>query len=160
MPTHYRGSRQEVSALNLFISLMRAADGLFKLQDKVVQPFGLKPSSFGALEALWHLGPMCQKELSQKLFSSEGNITQICMNLERQGLIERKKGERDKRFVILHLTARGSRLIQQVFQTFLIELVTNVDVLIPDEQIKLTQLCKKLGLQDSKEVPATDILTH
>ncbi len=48
MPTHYRGSAQGKAALDAYIKLMRAAD--------------LTVGQFGTLEALFHLGPLCQYE--------------------------------------------------------------------------------------------------
>ena len=63
MPTHYRGTDHEIRSLNLFISLMRVADGFTKMEERMARPFGLKPGGFGALEVLLHLGPMGQKTI-------------------------------------------------------------------------------------------------
>mgnify|MGYP000381933987 CR=1 FL=1 len=41
-------------------------------------------STFGILEALFHLGPLSQKSLGQKVLSTKGNITTIVDNLEKE----------------------------------------------------------------------------
>ena len=45
----------------------------------------LTMGQFGVLEALLHLGPMCQQELGAKLLRSGSNITIVIDNLEKRG---------------------------------------------------------------------------
>lgn len=84
MGTHYKGNSREKAVLNAFIKLSRCSDSIRQLEEKVFSKYGLTTGQFGCLETLLHLGPMCQKEIGQKLFSCEGNITQIVDNLEKE----------------------------------------------------------------------------
>ena len=63
MPTHYRGSAQERAALDAYIKLMRAADSVTARLDPLMRAADLTVGQFGALEALLHLGPLCQRDL-------------------------------------------------------------------------------------------------
>ena len=46
-------------------------------------------SQFGVLEALYHLGPLSQRQLADKILRSSGNLTMVIDNLERDGLVRR-----------------------------------------------------------------------
>jgi MarR family 2-MHQ and catechol resistance regulon transcriptional repressor len=63
MPTHYRGSAQERAALDAYIKLMRAADSVTARLDPLMRAADLTVGQFGALEALLHRGPLCQREV-------------------------------------------------------------------------------------------------
>jgi MarR family 2-MHQ and catechol resistance regulon transcriptional repressor len=40
-------------------------------------------SQFGVLEALYHKGPLCQRDIASKILKSTGNITLVIVNLEK-----------------------------------------------------------------------------
>ncbi|NKE69371.1 MarR family winged helix-turn-helix transcriptional regulator [Candidatus Manganitrophus noduliformans] len=151
MGTHYRGTREEVTALDTFIKLMRAADSLSSRLSPILASTGLTSGQFGALEVLLHLGPLCQSELGRKLLRSGGNITMVVDNLERSGLVRRERGE-DRRFITLHLTKEGRQLIQKIFPKHLEALVREMQVLTESEQKALGRLCKKLGKGSDGEI--------
>ena len=99
MPTRFKGSKQEVRALNAFINLARASDSLMARMSLQFESEGLTTGQFGILEALLHLGPMCQKTIGQKLLRSGGNITLVVDNLEKQGWVRReRKGKTGEKF--------------------------------------------------------------
>jgi MarR family 2-MHQ and catechol resistance regulon transcriptional repressor len=148
MPTHYVGTEAEVRALNLYIKLLRASNTLMDRVSPAISEGGLTISQFGVLEALYHLGPLCQKELGVKLLLSGGNITMVVNNLEKQGLVVRLKTGKDRRFVSVHLTWRGTELVKQVFPRHLAQLLEAVAVLSPPEQDVLSRLCRRLGKQE------------
>jgi hypothetical protein len=70
MPTHYRGSTQEKAALDAYIKLMRAAESVTARLEPLMRAADLTVGQFGALEALLHLGPLCQRDLGRKLLRS------------------------------------------------------------------------------------------
>src|ERR1700722_1138317 len=115
MPTHFKGSKQEVRALNAFINLARASDSLMARMSLQLESEGLTTGQFGILEALLHLGPMCQKTLGQKLLRSGGNITLVVDNLEKHGWVRRERQKDDRRKFLIHLTPEGRKLISRIF---------------------------------------------
>lgn len=148
MPTHYQGNEREVRALNTFIKLQRAADSLnARLQPELIRA-GLTVSQFGVLEALLHLGPMCQKELGEKLLQSGGNITMVINNLQKRNLVKRTRDRQDRRFVQVALTAEGRNLIAELFPRHARSIADQMKVLSEAEQESLAGLCKRLGKQD------------
>ncbi|MCG6168961.1 MarR family transcriptional regulator [Leptospira sp. FAT2] len=147
MGTHYKGNSRETAVLNAFIKLSRCSDSIRQLEEKVFTKYGLTTGQFGCLETLHHLGPMCQKEIGQKLFSCEGNITQIIDNLEKRKLVQRVRSEEDRRYIIIHLTSEGSSLVQKVFPAILDSLVHKFDPLTEAQLIDLGDFLKEVGLK-------------
>jgi MarR family transcriptional regulator, 2-MHQ and catechol-resistance regulon repressor len=146
MPTHYRGTREETRALDAYITLMRAAESVTARTSKAMGAHDLSVSQFGALEALHHLGPMQLSELARKLLKTSGNITMVADNLEKRGLIVRKRLVDDRRCVVVQLTPRGKKLIEKVFPLVLAAIVAELSTLEAPEQDELHRLSRKLGL--------------
>lgn len=145
MGTHYKGCEEEKRALNAFIKLVRAADSLNSRLNVYITQAGLTSSQFGALEALYHLGPMNQSELCGKLLKSGGNITMVIDNLEKRKLVERKRSPEDRRFISVHLTPAGRKLISELFPAHVKNILGELSSLDPKEQEELSRMCKKIG---------------
>lgn len=147
MGTHHKGSKKEVTALNTYIKLVRAVESLNQRLYSFLSKHSLTDSQFAALEALYHLGPLNQRELSSKLLKSPGNITMVIDNLEKRNFVKRERGELDRRHYILHLTAGGKEFIKKIFPEHLNEIVNELSVLSDEEQCQLQRLCKLIGLK-------------
>src|SRR5208282_306758 len=152
MPTHYKGSADTVRALNAHINLARATDSLFARLSPRLEKDGLTTGQFGVLEALLHLGPMCQHALGQKLLRSGGNVTLVVDNLEKRGWVRRERLESDRRMVMIHLTPAGRDLIARVFPKHAKAVKKEMSRLSAAEQETLRRLARKLGL-GGKESP-------
>lgn len=146
MPTHYPGSPEQVRALNAYIRLTRAVDALSARLLSSEKLEGLTTSQLGVLDALFYLGPMCQKDLAGKILKSSGNLSLVIDNLERRGLVRRERRDSDRRFVTIHLTEAGDALIERVMPAHAAEISSVFSALTPEEQNSLGELCKKLGL--------------
>ena len=148
MGTRHRGPAEEVRALDAYVKLMRAAESTSARLAGLLAEARLTESQFGVLEALHHLGPLHQRQLGEKLLRSSGNITVVVDHLEQRGLVRRQREAEDRRFVRVHLTPEGQRLIGQVFPRHVANVVAQLGVLTPAEQEELGRLCRKLGLQE------------
>jgi MarR family 2-MHQ and catechol resistance regulon transcriptional repressor len=150
MGTRYEGTKEETRSLNVFIKLVRAAQSVSGRVESRFNEIGLSVSQFGALEALYHLGPLYQKDLASKILKSTGNITMVVDNLEKQGLVERVRDEQDRRHYSVRITTSGSALITSFFPGHVRRIVKEMGVLTKAEQDELGRLCKKVGLQERK----------
>lgn len=147
MGTHYEGSKKEVKTLNAFIKLMRASESISNRLNRQHAEAGLTVSQFGVLEALYHLGPLNQKALGNKLLKSGGNITLVIDNLEKNGWVRRKQDPDDRRCMLIHLTPDGKKFIASYFPRHLERILAEFDTLSDKELDQLAKICKKLGLQ-------------
>lgn len=161
MGTAYEGSVEEETALDAFIKLMRASQSVEGDLDRHLQNWDLTSSQFGVIEAIYHLGPMHQKEIGEKLLKSGGNITVVVNNLEERGLVERQRDESDLRYVNVHLTDEGQELMDEVMPRHVQQIVERFSDLTVDEQRRLAELLRKLGRgpepADSSEDPPDDV---
>jgi MarR family 2-MHQ and catechol resistance regulon transcriptional repressor len=147
MPTHYVGTPDEVLALDTFIKLAR---GFNAVQIQVIphlqKEFGITESQFGIMEAIYHLGPLSQGQLCEKILRSGSNVTTVVDNLERDELVRRERDHSDRRVQIVSLTERGRAIIASVLPVHIAKITKLISALTPDEQKDLGRLCKKLGL--------------
>lgn len=146
MGSKFKGSPEQVRALNLFIKLVRAADSVSNRVNTFITKNNLTVSQFGVLESLYHLGPMSQCDIGKKLLKTGGNMTMVIDNLEKRGLVQRVRDENDRRFIRVHLSEEGNKLIKTIFPSHVEHIVNVLSVLDADEQEQLAKLCKKVGL--------------
>lgn len=150
MGTRYKGTKQQSASLDAYIKLMRAADSATARIHRHLAPAKLTVSQFGVLDALYHLGPLCQRELGQKILKSSGNMTMVIDNLEKRGLVLRKRSLQDRRLLHVHLTPRGRKLMEGFFPRHVARVVEEMSALTAAEMAELGRLCRKLGLAKAK----------
>ena len=145
MPTHYKGGDDEIRALNAYINLLRAADSVYARISAQLEAQGVTVGQFGVLEALLHLGPMCQRALGEKLLRTGGNITMVVDNLEKREWVRRERQEADRRMVVIHLTPQGRKVISRIFPQHVASVSEIFSLLNPAEQEELRRLARTLG---------------
>ena len=111
----YQGNKKETRALRTFVKLMRTTETLSGKAHGHLKEGGLTVSQFGVLEALYHLGPMSQKEIAQKILKTPGNLTMVIDNLEKRGLVSKERSQKDRRYLNIALTDDGSKAIAKHF---------------------------------------------
>jgi MarR family transcriptional regulator, 2-MHQ and catechol-resistance regulon repressor len=146
MGTRHRGTNEEINALNAFIKLQRASESVSSRVHAGL-PSGLTVTQFGVLEALHHLGPLCQGELAEKLLRSGGNLTLVVDNLEKAGYVLRERDPADRRFVVVKLTTKGAEFITTLFPKVVASVVREMSPLSATELNDLSRLLKKIGLR-------------
>lgn len=146
MGTKYTGNQNEIAALNAFIVLMRAANSITSRMNPVFNKISLTASQFGILETLYHLGPLCQIDIAQKLLKTGGNITMVVDHLEDKQLVVRTRATTDRRRIAVSLTEEGENYIAEILPGIISSIVTEMSVLTQDEQHELHRLCRKLGI--------------
>ena len=148
MATKHRGPLRETRALDAYVALMRAGEAVTARTHGHLASAKLTIGQFGALEALYHLGPLRTTVVARKLLRSPGNMTTVLDNLERQGLVRRTQEEGDRRCTTVSITAKGAALMREVFPRHADGLARELAVLTPEEQDELIRLCRKLGKGD------------
>src|SRR5512135_547990 len=129
-------------ALNTYTKLVRAAESVTNRASRLMTEAGLTISQSGVLEALYHKGPLCQRDIAAKILKSTGNITLVIDNLEKSDLARRERDSEDRRYLTVHLTDKGKALIAKVFADVEATIVADMASLSGDEQEMLGNLCK------------------
>ena len=132
-------------SLNTYVKLMRATNRTTGDIHRHLQEENLTQSQFAVLEALYHLGALCQGELVQKILKSNANLTTVVDSLEKKNLVRRDRSGSDRRRVTVCLTEVGTEVIARVFPRHAEIVERELAVLSADEQLQLADLLKKLG---------------
>ena len=146
MGTHYAGTESERRAWDCYIKLSRATESVTQRINAHLRDHDLTVSQFGALEALYHLGPMQSGVLGDKILRSSGNMTLVIDNLVQRDLVYRQRRQDDRRCIDIHLTERGLNLVETILPSHVEGVVRSLGVLTADEQRTLAALSRKLGL--------------
>ena len=131
--------------LSSYIKLVRAADSVISRSHRHLAEPKLSFSQFAVLEALYHLGSLCQKDIAAKVLKSPRNITMVVDNLEKRALVKRERNSDDRRFMDVHLTLKGRTLFEEIFPRHIEALKQEMGILSSDELVELSRLCRILG---------------
>lgn len=139
-------AKPESPALDAFVKFSKANNSLTAALSRMVcLPALLQGSGFPILEALLHKGPLSQREISQKILRTTGNISQALDKLEKAGLIVRTPGP-DRRTHAICLTSEGKKAAEEAFRGMSEAITRLFSVLEPSELATFSNLVKKLGL--------------
>lgn len=75
--------------------------------NSALREHGVELRHLGVLGALAEAGPLSQRALVDRLQLDKSSMVLIVDELERQGLAERRRNERDRRSYAVHLTPAG-----------------------------------------------------
>lgn len=145
MARHYREMGADARALAVYIKLLRASEGAVREAGRPLALYGLTPSQFGVLETLEDAGPQCLSDLARRILKTSGNLTVVVENLLKRGLVRRRLGGRDQRFITVALTRKGRALARSIFPGHAAAIVALMSRLTAREQETLGELCRKLS---------------
>jgi MarR family transcriptional regulator, 2-MHQ and catechol-resistance regulon repressor len=145
MSNHYQGTAEEILALDTYVKFARSLEAV-KFRIVAKNTVGdLSGAQFGTLEMIYHLGPLNQKEIGQKLLMSKSNMVTVIDKLEKRGFVKRQRSAEDRRCVFVHLTEAGKECIEQILPVHVDAITEEMNRLTEDEQKELGRLCRKLG---------------
>ena len=148
MSTRYSGSPEQIRALDAYIKLQRATDSVSSRIAEHETTKEIGATQFGTLEMLYHLGPLHQKQIGEKLLISKSNVVAVIDKLEKQKLVRRERSEEDRRCIFVHLTDGGRMLIEKILPIHVAAITAEMSCLNAEELRELGRLCRKLGLRE------------
>jgi MarR family 2-MHQ and catechol resistance regulon transcriptional repressor len=146
MSNPYQGSAEEKLALDTYVKFIRAVESVKSRLGKQNTTADLSPSQFGTLEMLYHLGPLNQKDIGQKLLISKSNVVTIIDKLEKRGLARRQRSVEDRRCIFVHLTDKGREKLEQILPVHVAAITREMNRVAPQDQKELGRICRTLGL--------------
>ena len=127
--------------------LFRATNFIQETIKDDVSKHGLNLSEFGALEVLYHKGPLPVQSICEKVLIANSSMSYVIENLIKKELIKKTQNENDRRIHIVDLTEKGRLLFDDVYPKHLDHMRSVIDVLDESEEDELRKLLKKLGKQ-------------
>ncbi len=89
-----------------------AHTAMFRYLSKLMkeQNLPITPEQFSVLSYLWQKDGLQQSELANCTNRNRANVTRVVDILEREGIVERRDDENDRRVFRIFLTAKGKSL--------------------------------------------------
>ena len=104
-------SPEQEAALNL----LRTADRLQNRLGRFFREYGLTPSQYNVLRILRGAGkPLPSLEVAEQMIQVVPAITGLIDRLEKQGLVERRRCEQDRRVVYVAITSQATALLKEM----------------------------------------------
>ncbi|HOB15458.1 MAG TPA: MarR family transcriptional regulator [Defluviitoga sp.] len=76
----------------------------------------------GQAFCLWYVGlnpGTNQKSIAEQMYVATPTVSKILRNLEKKGLIERKRDTKDKRTLRIYLSEEGEKILKDIKDTFI-----------------------------------------
>ena len=97
------------------IQILRTNDQLQNRLGRFFRGYGLTSSQYNVLRILRGEGkPLPSLEIAERMIQVVPAITGLIDRLEKQGLVERKRCEEDRRIVYVELTTKAGKLLEQI----------------------------------------------
>lgn len=137
---------QQLWAVPLFAHANYLSKLFESLHNEVLKPLNLNYSDYAVLITLLLIvGPegATPKELNRVLLQTSAGMTKLLARLDRTGLIRRQPNPRDKRSIVVGLSAQGEECARQASQLVVTQLYQKLAWL---EQIEPDRLLQSLDL--------------
>ena len=139
-PTHRRASTGRPAVL-AWLRMIHLTQHVSKTWATILRAHDLSLAQFNVIATIGGQPGLTQLDLSQKLFVTQGNTSQLLLHLIQRDLIERRPAGKEKR---LHLTAAGQALFDDVVPSHEDWLVEQFSALTTEEQTQLASLLRRL----------------
>jgi MarR family 2-MHQ and catechol resistance regulon transcriptional repressor len=133
------------TALKLWVVLARAFDAVDRHSRASIARFGLGTTEFGVLEVLHHKGELPVCEVQRRILVQSSSTTYVVDKLVKRGFVRRRPSQRDRRVILLALTAAGRRLINRIFPPHANAMRQAVCALPARDQAQAVRLLRVLG---------------
>lgn len=140
-------------AVDAFGRLLRAARTLLARVEPRLAAAGLTITQFSVLAVILRDGPFNQRELSRKVVTSPGNMTDLIDKLETRGLVRRLRQHADRRAVQVELTPSGHAMIAPLAAQHANDVTNAMSGLTQPELQQLCAILAKL-VRDASDVVA------
>ena len=104
----------------------------------------LTEAEWDALRLLGHQGECMMRQLATTCTVALSTMTGVVDRLVKQGLVQRRHSQQDRRVVLITLTARGKLAYEARLDADMRLVLTMLQALQPDEQRQLVELVQKI----------------
>ena len=111
-------------------------------------PYGLTPTQFFLLTALYEKDRILISSLAQKVALEKATLTGLLDRMERDGLTERRPDSEDRRAIIVHLTEKAEGLREELTELYHDNNGMFLSLLSQDEKEAFERVVNKLEKAD------------
>ena len=147
MDKKYESNKDKNYITNLNLSTLivftRAEQKIHKIEYETIKAGGLTNSQFAVLEVLYSKGDLKICEIIEKILTTSGNVTVVIKNLEKDGLVSKKIDPEDKRSMLISITDKGKKVMDEIFPKHVDNINKIFDILTIEEKLELKKILKK-----------------
>lgn len=98
------------------LSITRTSAVLEHAVAQALRPHGITPTQYNVLRILRGAGQdgLCRQEVGERLVRRVPDVTRLLDRMEDSGLIARRRGEDDRRYVATYIAAKGLSLLATI----------------------------------------------
>ncbi len=140
-----RGQHFDFTAMSAISNVYRAGTAVRNHMERtVLAEYGLSWVAFTVLWVLWIWGPQETAHVAEEAGVTKGTLTGVIKTLQSRKMVRRLPHKDDRRRVSVELTARGEKLIAELFPQFNAHERRAVNELSIEEQRQLARLLRKI----------------
>ena len=139
-------SRFESETQEAILNLLVAADHLRSRTERICSELGISASQYNVLRILRGVHPQGHPrcEIARRMIERAPDVTRLIDRLKRRGLVERARGERDRRLSISRITPPGLELLERI-DPRLAELQRELAGRLPPRDCReLSRICEEI----------------
>ncbi|GIU96363.1 MAG: putative HTH-type transcriptional regulator YwaE [Actinomycetota bacterium] len=135
----------DLRAMGAISNLFRCSTAIRRhMEARVLAEHRLSWTSFVGLWVLWVWGEMEAHRFAAAVGISRPTASGVMKTLESRGLLRRRRATQDGRMVLVRLTPKGRRTIEQLFPRFNREEAALASRLAPADQDRLAAMLRTL----------------
>ncbi len=144
---------------SVMIALRKIIQAIDMNSKKLVKRVGLTGPQLVILQEISNLGEVTAGEVARAVSLSQATLTGILERMEKRGLLSRQRSEQDKRRVMVRITDRGVKVLDDAPPLMQEEFVDEFSSLLEWEQnMILSSLQRLVSIMDAKAIQAAPFL--
>lgn len=152
------------SALSLedqiLVALRRITRGIDLRSRTLLQDCGLTAPQLTALHAISRLQPVKAGDIAKEIHLGQPTVTGILTRLEHRGLIQRTRGERDRRSLDVTMTEEGERVLRDAPSLLQDQFLQRLGELKEWERTQILATLQRIaGMMDAGAIDAAPVLS-
>jgi DNA-binding MarR family transcriptional regulator len=132
------------------LNLLVAAAHVRERTDRVLEESGITQAQYNLLRILRgaHPGGYPRCDIAERMIDRAPDVTRLIDRLERQGLVERDRSDKDRRLSISRITPAGLELIDRVNPALAEAHAYLADRISAKDRLELSRICE--GIYDDR----------
>jgi DNA-binding MarR family transcriptional regulator len=139
----------DISATEACLHLLRTGDAVFRVINGHLHEHGISQGRFTVMMLLWveEEAALTPAELADRAMVTRATITGLLDTMERDGLIERRPCDHDRRMLRVSLTKTAQAQLKQILPEHFRRMAELLIPLKPSERKTLLALLRKVATQ-------------
>lgn len=103
----------------VLLNLLRSTDAVERQMSAALKPFGISSTQYNVLRILRGAGEvgLASGEIGERMITRDPDITRLLDRLEKRGLIERCRENRDRRVIMARITDPALKMLAEIDRT-------------------------------------------